>query len=338
MHEKIVKPRALKPGDTIKIIAPSSMLTSEYNLSQALKFLKDKGFKVSLSKSMTQVSNARYFTAGDHIRTAEIENAFKSDDIDAIIALKGGAGAIDLINMIDYDIIKDHPKIFIGSSDITLLQLAFLKKAGLVTFQGPMLIDLMENNSSILKHNWTALIDIIQNGSEAVLRNPEEGAQARTLIEGTAKGRIIGGNLSMIALIANTGYMPKTDGSLLFLEDVNVEPWVLDNLLTSLFIRGVIQKARGVFFGGFPHYGVKNAIDTQTSTSYIMESIFTEDYLTAAIHNTILDIMTRKAKIPSFVEFACCHGEYVTTVPIGVNGELDSEEKTVTMLESAVEL
>jgi len=342
VHEAVIRPPAIKEGSRIRIVAPSSPLTTsamKSNLSKAVDFLKRQGFKVDLSSSVTHTSTTKYYTAGDHARADELENAFKSDDVDMIIALRGGAGSIDLLNMIDYDVIKDHPKIFVGYSDLTLLELAMFEKTGLVTFQGPMLQDLLEEDQTVLAYNWSTLLSIIKNGEELALRNPPLSILSRTIIDGKARGRLVGGNLSMVALIAGTEYMPDATKKILFLEDVNVEPWVVDNLLTSLVLRGVLQKTNGIFFGEFAHYGMEDILESRNATSFLLENFSIDDYVGSAIQNIIFDILAKKLeKVPSFVEFTCCHGKYITSLPIGINVELNSVEQTVTMLESAVEV
>ncbi|MEM0149439.1 MAG: LD-carboxypeptidase [Candidatus Micrarchaeaceae archaeon] len=336
MYER-VKPPALKPGATIKIIVPSSMPGSMEGLSNAIDFIKKQGFKVSLSSSLTHSSPQRFSSAGDYIRKAEIENAFKNDDIDAIMALRGGSGSIDLLSILDYDIIKDHPKIFIGYSDITLLQLAFFKKANLITFQGPMLIDLLEKDEQVLSYNWSVLMSMIKDGNALELKNPMSSEWSKTIVEGKSRGVLLGGNMSMVSLIANTRFMPKTADSILFFEDADIEPWTVDNILTSLVIKGIMKNINGMFFGQFPHYGLQEVLKASGAMSFLFDSIFAEDYLDSSIRDVITDILVKKIKkMPSFIDFTCCHGKYITTVPLGVNVEIDAEEHTVKMLESAV--
>jgi muramoyltetrapeptide carboxypeptidase len=336
MHT-IVKPPALKRGDTIKIIAPSTAISDESGLLDAISFIKKQGFEVNLSTSLTHESPNRFLSVGDHFRTQEIENAFKSDNIKAIMCLRGGSGAIDLLNMINYDVIKDNPKIFIGSSDVTFLQLAFLKKANLVTFHGPMLIDLMEKNRKVLNYNWSVLQKIIMDGEMLELKNPTFSRWSRTVIDGKVSGTLVGGNLSAVSLIANTDFMPDLEESILFLEDVDIEPWMLDNLLTSLVLKGVLQKAKGIFFGEFPYHGLAEMLKMQTAPSVFFKNMLVEDYINAVLHDQIIDILTKKiAKKPSFTEFSCCHGKYILTLPIGLNVELNADEQSIKMLEKAV--
>ena len=337
MHEAVVKPRALKPGDTIKIIAPSSITAAMTNLPKAVNFLTKNGFKVSLSASMYKMSATRYFSAGDHVRLMEIEEAFKDDKVDGIMALRGGAGAIDLLNKLDYDIIKAHPKVFIGYSDITFLQMAFMRKANLLTFQGPMLVDLAEEDQGILKYNWDTLMSIVQKKEAVVLKNPAESKWSKTIIDGKAKGRLIGGNLSILALLANTAYMPSTENGIIFLEDVDIEPWQVDNMLTSLVIKGVFRKASGILFGEFPHYVIEESLG-DSAVNYIISDMLIEGYVENIIADIIFDIVTKKMReMPAFMDFMCCHGKYITTLPIGAKVEIDSSNRELTMLESAVE-
>ncbi len=338
VHEKSVKPPALRPGATIKIISPSTSTTTMTGLSTAVKFIQEMGFKVVLSKSMTKESTTRFLTSGDTTRTAELENAFRSDSVDGIMVLQGGAGSIDILSKIDYDVVKDHPKVFIGYSDITLLQLAFMRKAHMNSFQGPMLIDLTDEDNDTRSYNWSTLIDIVSRGEVLKLKAPSSGNWSRTVVEGKARGVLQGGNLSVYALVANTSYMPDAEDSILFFEDVNVEPWMVDNLLSSLVLRGTLKKAKGLFFGEFPNYALEGALESHGASSYLSGNLFVDDYIKSALTSTIADTLTNKiGSKPSFIEFSCCHGKYITTMPMGIRVELNAEERSVQMLENAVD-
>lgn len=338
MHEKLVKPPALKPGSTIKIIAPSTSTTTARGLATAVRFMQKEGFRVSLSKSMTSESTTRFLTAGDAIRKQELENAFRSSSVDGIMVMQGGAGSIDILSRIDYDVVRDNPKVFIGYSDITLLQLAFMRKAHMVSFQGPMLIDLTDDDADVRPYNWSTLTGVVSRGEALTLKNPADGNWSRTVVEGDARGVLQGGNLSVYALVANTSYMPDPEGSILFFEDVNVEPWMVDNLLSSLVLKGVLKKANGVFFGEFPNYALEGALESHGASSYLSGNLFVEDYIKSALSSSISDTLTNKAPgKPSFIEFSCCHGKHITTIPLGIRAELNAEERSVQMLESAVD-
>ena len=338
MHERMVRPPALRPGSTIKIIAPSSMMTTIAGLSSAVRFIQKSGFRVSLSKSMTKESTTRFLTAGDRVRKTELENAFRSDEVDGIMVLQGGAGSIDMLSKIDYDVVRDNPKVFVGYSDITLLQLAFLRKAHMISFQGPMLVDLTDSDSTTREYNWSMLLNMVSTGNAMKLKTPSESNWSRTVVEGKARGVLQGGNLSVYALVANTSYMPDPDGSVLFFEDVNVEPWMVDNLLSSLVLKGIIQKANGLFFGEFPNYALSEALGPHGAASYLSKNLFVEDYIKATLNSAISDTLTNKVPgKPSFIEFSCCHGSYITPLPLGAYVELDADERSVQMLESAVD-
>jgi muramoyltetrapeptide carboxypeptidase len=338
MYEPMVKPPRLRKGGTIRVIAPSSAATSTSSLPKAVRFIEKQGFKVSLASSMLRESPTRYLTAGDATRKNEIENAFRNDKYDAIMVLQGGAGSIDILNDIDYDVIKDHPKIFIGYSDITLLQLAFMRMAHMASFQGPMLIDMVESDEEALQTNWNNLINIISKGEELTIKNPLESGWAKSINDGKAKGQLMGGNLTVFSLIAGTKYLPDSKGKILFFEDVNVEPWMLDNLLASLMLKGILKKANGIVFGQLPNYSIENITESQGITSYVLKHLFIEDYISATMHSTLQDLFTNKMpKKPAFIEMACCHGKYITTIPIGIRAKLDAGQCTIEMLEPGVD-
>ena len=135
---KIIKPALLKEGDTIGILAPSGPMEDDTNLLRAVKFFKNKGYKIKLSDNVYKKN--RYLAGTDEERLNALHKMFADKSVNAIICLRGGYGAIRLINKINYDLIRENPKIFCGYSDITALNAMFLKRAGLMTYSGPMIL------------------------------------------------------------------------------------------------------------------------------------------------------------------------------------------------------
>ena len=133
----LIKPKKLEKGDTISIIAPSGGVESDENLLRATAYLKSLGYNVKWGKNVLKTN--KYLAGTDNERLEDLHNAFKDKGINAIIALRGGYGAIRLINKIDYNLIKQNPKIFAGYSDITGLSAMLLKHSGLITYSAPMI-------------------------------------------------------------------------------------------------------------------------------------------------------------------------------------------------------
>ena len=136
MTRGLQRPPRLRKGGTIALVAPSSQSEAE-SIARALEFYREAGYKVALGDNVRMLRREGYFSASVEARVAELHAAFKDDAVDAIFAIRGGIGASWLLPHIDYDLVRDHPKIFMGYSDITAVQIAFLQRSGLVCFYGP---------------------------------------------------------------------------------------------------------------------------------------------------------------------------------------------------------
>jgi len=208
----IIKPNLLKSGDTIGILATSGCIEDDAALNRGIEFFEKRGFKIKLSKNIKKTD--RYLAGTDKERTDAIHEMFEDKSVNAIIALRGGYGAVRIINDIDYELIRNNPKIFCGYSDITVLNAMFLKRAGLATFSGPMLISDFgaENLNNYTTENFF-----------------------RTLMTGkfSYNGRFWGGNLASLVSLCGLDFIPdfKFD---FFIEDINEPVYKIDKMLTQL--------------------------------------------------------------------------------------------------------
>ena len=308
----MIKPKALKYGNTIGIIAPSGPAVREKTES-GKKFLEELGFSVVLSEGCYGKNG--YLAGTDERRLKDLHGMFENPDIHGIICLKGGYGTPRILDGIDIDLIIRNPKVFMGYSDITALHVLFNQQASLVTFHGPMIASefykgLDERTVESMKHS------LMSDQSQGSLINPE-GEEIRCLFEGRAKGRIIGGNLALIAATMGTPYEIDTKDKLLFLEDVGEDPYRIDRMLTQLRLGGKLKEAAGIIFGDFKDCEGKKEKDARSLRAVLSE--FAED-----------------AGIPAIYNLQTGHCLPHLILPLGVMATLDATEKTVILEESGV--
>ena len=243
---KILIPKALRKGDVIGLISPSSTCAEPEKIGQAITYLERNGYRVKASRYLNQAEHDPAHT--DRYKLHDIHEMFSDTGVKAVFCLRGGAGATRLLDRIDYDLIAANPKILVGYSDITALSLAVFARTGLVNFSGPMIAtELYAPSAYTEEHFWGMLTEPAY--SRSLMNFPDH--QVRCLKPGTTSGRLIGGNLSVLSSMIGTPYLPSFRGSLLFAEDINEPAYRIDRMLSHLFNAGLIQKCRGIMFGQF---------------------------------------------------------------------------------------
>ena len=220
----LIKPPALRAGDTIGIVAPASNIKPEL-LEQGCRELESLGFKTSYQPDI--VSSYRYLAVPLDRRRREFLDMLQNPQIRAIFCARGGYGSGHLIPDLDPDLIRKHPKIISGASDITLL-LNFVERAGVVSFHGPMVATSIRQGSS--GYNRDLLLNLLKGAPS--LRFPTDGAAI--LKPGRAEGRLTGGCLSLVVSTLGTRYEVDTNNSILILEDIDAKPYQIDRMITHL--------------------------------------------------------------------------------------------------------
>lgn len=236
------KPLALRPGDTIGIVAPASNIKRDL-LEAGCRALQQMGYKTFYFDSIFE--QELYFAGSVERRTRELEEMFVRDDIRAIVCARGGYGTNYLLQHIDLEKIKSHPKIFVGYSDITTLLTYFVDAAGLVTFHGPMVTKDFSHDEGVDFASWQSALT---GASEWQIDLPT-GSGVEPLVEGSAEGVLYGGCLSMAAASLGTPYEVQTTGTILFLEDVATKPYQIDRMLMQLKLAGKFNEVRAIVFG-----------------------------------------------------------------------------------------
>ena len=237
-----IKPPALRPGDTIGIVAPASNLKRS-ELEAGCEALRIAGYKPFYFDSILE--RDLYFAGSLERRIRELAEMFARPDVRAILCARGGYGANYLLEALDLDAIRSNPKIFIGYSDITTLLTFFVDAGGLVTFHGPMAAKDWARAGGVDAASWQAALG---GATEWDLKlGADSGVSG--LVEGATEGILYGGCLSILVASLGTPYEIKTDETILFLEDLAAKPYQVDRMLMQLKLAGKLDGVRGIVFG-----------------------------------------------------------------------------------------
>lgn len=307
----MLKPKALKKGDTIGITATSSPTTEE-KVRAAKTRLEEMGFRVKLAESC--FSKHGYLAGNDQLRADNLNEMFADQGIDGIICLRGGYGAPKILDKVDFQLIKANPKVFMGYSDITALHMAMNQISGLVTFHGPMAAsDIAGGLDDFSRYEF--LKAITEPQPMGLIPNPEN-TKVETLVEGRAEGVIIGGNLALISATMGTPYEINTKGKIILLEEIGEEPYSVDRMLTQMALAGKFDDAVGIILGDWNDCQPKK-------------------------HNESLSLMEVFQEIilpygkPTIFNLKAGHCDPKVTIPFGVRGVLDATTGSLEIKESA---
>jgi muramoyltetrapeptide carboxypeptidase len=239
------KPRALRPGDKVGIVAPASNVNREV-LEAGCDGLRRAGYEPFYFESILE--RDLYFAGSAERRARELEEMFTRDDLRAIVCARGGYGSNYLLpaldaKTIDLEKIAKHPKIFVGYSDLTTLLTWFSDAAGFVTFHGPMVAKDFAVADGVDLASWQNAV------SGAAEWEIGEGSGAKPLVAGEAEGILYGGCLSILVAALGTPYDIQTAGTILFVEDLAAKPYQIDRMLMQLKLAGKLKGVRGIVFG-----------------------------------------------------------------------------------------
>ena len=237
-----IKPVALHSGDTIGIIAPASNI-KRAQLDAGCAVLRAMGYKPFYFDSILEQD--LYFAGSVERRARELEEMFLRPEVRAVVCARGGYGTNYLLDRIDLDAIRKHPKIFVGYSDVTTVLTYFSDAAGIVTFHGPMIAKDFSHAGGVDVTSWNAAV----SGVSDWVINTGSNSGVKPLIEGAAEGILYGGCLSMLAASLGTPYEIQTTGAILFVEDVATKPYQIDRMLMHLKLAGKLEDVRGMVFG-----------------------------------------------------------------------------------------
>lgn len=295
------KPTALRRGDVIGVVAPAAAVDAAA-VATGIHALEALGFPVRLGSAVFRRDG--YLAGGDQERRDDVVGMLRDPEVKAIVCARGGYGSGRLLPLLDPAIVRQHPKIVVGFSDLTFLLNDLVQRAGLVTFHGPMVVHLGERPDIAAR-----LVGLLMGDRH------DWNLRARSIIQpGTAEGITAGGCLSAVVSMLGTPYEIATEGRLLLLEDANEKPFRIDRMLTQLHQAGVLEHVAGVLFGEMPG-----------CSAHPDEAV------------TVRDVIAERfaaANYPVVFGFPSGHGEGHATVPLGVRARLAGER--LTLLESPV--
>lgn len=306
MKGRIRKPPALRPGDTIGVVAPAAALERAY-LERGVAALERQGFGVKVSGHT--LDRDEILAGSDQTRAAELAAFFADPEVRAIFAARGGYGSGRLLPLLDFNRLALTPKIFLGFSDETFLLNALVDHARMTAFHGPMVaMDFARGVSAPAVQHLFALL----SGTPETL-----ALEAPTVLRaGDATGELIGGCLSVVVAMLGTPWEPQFDGRILFLEDTGEKAYRVDRMLTQLGQAGILERAAGVVFGAI------HPVDGSVRESDLISKFIAE--------------FSARARCPVLAGIEAGHGSANYALPFGAIVRLDSARRRLTFTEAAV--
>lgn len=337
IYAQTILPPRLKYGDTIAIVASASNISNLDEIPAIRQRFESMGFRVILGKHIysqnplplgakqlsasnpdvkTNLNHAYIQYAGTDIeRASDLMDMFKNPVVKAIIELRGGYGSAQILNLLDYKIIKQNPKILIGFSDITSLLLAINQQTGLITFHGPVAMVNWDSFSysyfkRLVMHGASPLV--LDSYIPALDSDGNVSNLSFTITSGRAQGKLIGGNLTLLVNLLGTKYQPDFNHSILFVEDVNINDlYEIDRMLSQLKNSGALNKISGFVFTSCSNCNL-------TSLGY------------ATLMKTFKQYI-KPLKIPAFYGTMVGHFQANYTLPIGAIVEIDADNNSITI-------
>jgi len=302
-------PNSIKPGDTIGVIAPSNIILEkdEEYIQKSIKLFEDLGYKVKFGKYVR--ANTLGYGATPKQKAEDINNMFKDEEIKAIICVKGGEDSNSTFDYIDYEAIKNNPKIICGFSDITSITNCIYSKTGLVTFNGPTFKSLTSWETD---YSFKELIKRFQNKS---LEIGVEEDKYEIIQKGVSEGELIGGNLSLTTKLVAGKYLLDFADKILFIEELGYEsdPNLVNNNLYYMKQNGVFDKIKGIWVGNYEH---ESGI---------------------ALEKILLDVLAGDYDFPIIKSNNFGHCDKKTVIPIGTKARIDTiNDKKIILLEECV--
>lgn len=302
------RPLGLQKGSRVGIACPASGVTMR-ELADFMTVCSIHGLEPVLGRNVSRRDG--YLSAKDSDRADELKAFIDDPTIDAIVCARGGYGVMRILPALDYGAIRQANKIIMGFSDITALLIAANQLSGVVTYHGPVASSTFDGFTT-------------QSFKQTVIAPPLptqfSDDRVTTINNGVGKGRLTGGNLAMVIATLGTQYEIDTKGAILFLEEINEEPFRIDRMLTQLWLAGKLQTLNGIAFGNFRNCEAKG--QSISGPSFTLREVINE--------------RTRDLGIPVVYGMPFGHVKSKLTLPLGIEAELDAGAKTLRLLEPPV--
>jgi len=293
-------PPTLKPGDTIGIAAPASPF-DKTAFEVGCRILESSGFQIVFSDDIFAVHG---FLAGrDDIRAGNLNSLFADPEIKGIWTVRGGYGFLRILPLLNYSLIGNNPKLFIGCSDISSGLNTIMRKSGVVTLHGPMITSLAKAD----RRSIDFVMEFVLKG-----RIPTLYAEGPVIFRGQAMGPVMGGNLTTLCHLVGTPFEPDFTDAVVFLEDIGEKPYRIDRMMVQMRLAGIFDRVSGICLGTFVDCGQPDEIYS------IFEEIFDG------------------AGIPVMAGFKIGHSFPNLSLPIGLSAELDTDSMSLSYSDRAV--
>lgn len=293
------KGKILGIGSCIGIVAPASAC-ADFDYTSGLDLLHQWGYKTKLSKTLK--TNEGYLAGSDKLRANELNKFFADDEVDAILCFGGGYGCTRILDLLDYDLIRKNPKLLIGFSDVTALHTAIGQNSRLVTIHGPMLKTLSRKPTQYTIASFCRGLRMSVPLGAFLLPKKHD---LESFYPGRAFGKLVGGNLSVIASLCGTPYELKGENSILFLEDIGEDAYAIDRMLRQLWQNGLLKNIKGLIFGEFTHCQPNKQDPYEFTVKEILQQY------------------ANLAKVPTIYNFPAGHDRTNAFLPLGVNATIN---------------
>ena len=297
---------AIPSGSRVALVAPAGPLRLPADLDRASHNARALGWEPVIGANVRE--QTAYFAGADDLRLADLNAALRDDDVTAIWCLRGGYGAMRLLDGIDYDELRRNPKAIIGFSDITAFHCAASRRAHLQSIHGPT-----------ARSKLTPFAERSLRACALRDENPcGDAPDAQTLVGGRVRGRLVGGNLAILLALHGTRYQPDYNGAILVLEDVNEAPYRIERMLLTLRLSGDLQRCAGIVMGSFTNTG-----ETEDKSLGGRRSV-----------NEVLVEAAQAANVPTICGAPVGHIDDQWSIPMGAMAELDADAKRLTVVAS----
>ena len=299
-EKKPIKPCCLMPGDTLGIVAPAG----SFDLKKFMKgktVLESMGFRTFYDEGILQKHG--FFAGSDVQRADQVNRLFADPAVQAVVCARGGYGSMRILPFLDFKMIQNNPKIFVGFSDISVLLLVLHARCSLVTFHGPVVTTL----ANTAEQTIAAMLRVMTSDKHFELK-PEKGIVIKP---GVSSGVVVGGNLTTLCHLVGTPYSPHFNGKILFLEDRGEAPYRIDRMLIQMKLAGCFEGLKGLFLGSFEACGKRDDIFR------IVQEVF------------------KDINIPILSGFEIGHARINITIPTGLRATLNTDRKILIFHEPA---
>jgi muramoyltetrapeptide carboxypeptidase len=312
--KSFLRPKALRRGEVIGLVAPAGALWQPDRVEGCVRYLEGQGYRVEVGAHA--LGNDGAFSGTDDERLCDLNGMLRDPRIRAILALRGGYGTPRLLDRIDYAAVRRDPKIVVGYSDITALQMALYRKTGLVSFSGPLgAVEFASAPDPVTEESFWRLVTSRRTRGRLPLPDDEPLV---TRQKGLGEGPLLGGCLSLVVALLGTPFSPDYRGAVVALEDVHEQFHRIDRMMTQLRLAGVLGRATGLLLGRFTHTTAADLAHPFHDLEAIWRSV---------LHGV---------QAPILEGFPYGHVPRKVTLPWGIPVRVDGKKQAVSLLESAV--